>query len=126
MHEDDIQDSAIAYATQLPLAELSYPFSEDVKVFKVMDKIFLLCFKHAHQKIINLKCRPEQSEILRDLYPSIKTGYHMNKQHWISVYAGEKLDVDLIENLVKSSYELVTAQLTRKQKQVLAVYSEIE
>ena len=50
----------------------------------------------------------------------------MNKQHWISVYAGEKLDVDLIEDLVKSSYELVTAQLTRKQKQVLAVYSEIE
>ena len=126
MHEDDIQDSAIAYATQLPLAELSYPFGEDVKVFKVMDKIFLLCFKHAHQTIINLKCRPEQSEILRDLYPSIKTGYHMNKQHWISVYAGEKLDVDLIEDLVKSSYELVTAQLTRKQKQVLAVYSEIE
>ena len=85
----------------------------------------MMSFKHGTQKIINLKCTPEQSEILRDLYPSIHTGYHMNKQHWISIYAGEKIDAPLIEDLIQSSYQLVTNQLSKKQKQVLAVYSEI-
>lgn len=49
----------------------------------------------------------------------------MNKQHWISVYAGEKIDQALVEDLVKTSYQLVTDKLTKKQKQVLTVYSEI-
>ncbi|WP_174493282.1 MmcQ/YjbR family DNA-binding protein [Acinetobacter sp. Marseille-Q1623] len=126
MHEDEIQTLAIQIAAQLPLAELSYPFGEDVRVFKVMNKIFMMSFKHATQKIINLKCTPEQSEILRDLYPSIHTGYHMNKQHWISIYAGEKIDAQLIEDLVKTSYQLVTEQLTKKQKQVLVIHSTIQ
>lgn len=125
MLEDEIQTFAIQIAAQLPLAELSYPFGEDVRVFKVMNKIFMMSFKHATQKIINLKCTPEQSEILRDLYPSIHTGYHMNKQHWISIYAGEKIDAQLIEDLVETSYQLVTEQLTKKQKQVLAIHSAI-
>ncbi|MFW1858348.1 MmcQ/YjbR family DNA-binding protein [Acinetobacter defluvii] len=125
MNEDEIQIYAMRVAAQQPLAELSYPFGEDIHVFKVMDKIFMMSFRHATQKIINLKCNPEQSEILRDLYPSIHTGYHMNKQHWISVYAGEKIDQALVEDLVKTSYQLVTNTLSKKQKQVLAVYSEI-
>ncbi|WP_111861258.1 MmcQ/YjbR family DNA-binding protein [Acinetobacter sp. CFCC 10889] len=125
MNEDEIQTYAMRIAAQKPLAELSYPFGEDIHVFKVMDKIFMMSFKHATQKIVNLKCTPEQSEILRDLYPSIHTGYHMNKQHWISVYAGEKIDVTLIEDLIQTSYQLVTAKLSKKQKQVLAVYAEI-
>lgn len=125
MHADEIQHHALSIASQQVLAELSYPFGEDVKVFKVMDKIFLLSLKHHDKKIINLKCTPEQSEILRDLYPSIKTGYHMNKQHWISIYADEKIDLQLLEDLITASYELVTAKLTKKQKQVLAVYSTL-
>ena len=125
MNEDEIQACAMQMAMQQPLAELNYPFGDDVHVFKVMNKIFMVSFKHGTQKIINLKCTPEQSEILRDLYPSIHTGYHMNKQHWISIYAGEKIDAPLIEDLIQSSYQLVTNQLSKKQKQVLAVYSEI-
>lgn len=125
MTENEIQTCAMNIAAQLPLAELSYPFGEEIHVYKVMDKMFMMSFKHHTQKIINLKCSPEQSEILRDLYPSIHTGYHMNKQHWISVYAGKKIDALLIEDLVKTSYQLVTDKLSKKQKQVLAISSEI-
>lgn len=125
MTENEIQTCATNTAAQLPLAELSHPFGKEIHVYKVMDKIFMMSFKQAKQKIINLKCTPEQSEILRDLYPSIHTGYHMNKQHWISVYAGENIDALLIEDLVKTSYQLVTHKLSKKQKQVLAIYSEL-
>ena len=44
MLEDEIQTLAIQIAAQLPLAELSYPFGEDVRVFKVMNKIFMMSF----------------------------------------------------------------------------------
>ena len=80
MNEDEIQACAMQMAMQQPLAELNYPFGDDVHVFKVMNKIFMMSFKHGTQKIINLKCTPEQSEILRDLYPSLHTDNHINKQ----------------------------------------------
>ncbi|MDQ9021562.1 MmcQ/YjbR family DNA-binding protein [Acinetobacter sichuanensis] len=126
MNESEIQQYAMQIATQQVLAELSYPFGEDIHVFKVMNKIFLLTSTAQGQIFVNLKVQPEQSEILRELYPSIKMGYHMNKRHWISVYAGEKIDAQLIEDLVKTSYQLVTEQLTKKQKQALAIHSTIQ
>ena len=125
MNEDEIQACAMQMAMQQPLAELSYPFGDDVHVFKVMNKIFMMSFKHGTQKIINLKCTPEQSEILRDLYPSIHTGYHMNKRHWISIYAGEQITEELLEDLVQNSYELVVKTFTKVQKQQLAILSQI-
>ena len=77
----------------------------------------MMSFKHGTQKIINLKCTPEQSEILRDLYPSIHTGYHMNKQHWISVFEHDDLDESLVQDLVLNSYELVVSKLKKAERQ---------
>ncbi len=37
--------------------------------------------------IINLKVQPEHGAMLRDFYPYIRTGWHMNKQHWISIFS---------------------------------------
>ena len=59
---------------------------------------------------------------LRDFYPSILTGYHMNKRHWISVYAGDDIDPNLIEDLVKASYELIVSKLNKIQKIQLSAY----
>ncbi len=44
--------------------------------------------------------------MLRDIYPYIHAGWHMNKKHWISIYEDEDLDPDLVIDLVHSSYEL--------------------
>ena len=113
------------YANQLTASECSQPFMPECDVYKVMDKIYLMTFTLNGIPIMNLKVDPTHGEMLRDIYPFIRTGYHMNKQHWISIYAGEKIDAPLIEDLIQSSYQLVTNQLSKKQKQVLAVYSEI-
>ncbi len=126
MNGTEIQKLACETATKLPLAELSYPFGEDIHVFKVLDKVFMLTSTLNEQQFVNLKVDPNESETLRELYPSIHVGYHMNKKHWISVYEGEKIDALLIEDLVKTSYQLVVNKLTKKQKQVLAIYSQIE
>ena len=55
--------------------------------------------------------------MLRDIYPYIRTGWHMNKQHWISVYEDEELDGSLVGDLVLNSYELVVLKLKKVDRQ---------
>ena len=94
------------------------PFGPDTLVFKVMAKVFALCSLNDFQSI-NLKCNPEKAIELREEYPQIKPGYHMNKTHWNTVYV-EGLSEQLLKELVDHSYELVKAKLTQKEKLVLA------
>lgn len=67
----------------------------------------------------NLKCRPEQTENLRDEYEGIKPGYHMNKKHWIRVYLNSDVPDQTIKELVKQSYNIVVASLSKKEKETL-------
>ena len=72
---------------------------------------------HLHgQAAINLKVAPDHGAMLRDIYPYIRSGWHMNKQHWISVYENNELDEPLIEDLVQNSYELVVSKLKKAEK----------
>ena len=73
MTGNDIQQYALRFAKTLAQAELSYPFGEDIPVFKVMNKVFLLTSTLQGQPFINLKVLPENGDMLRDIYPSIHT-----------------------------------------------------
>ncbi|OTG67333.1 MmcQ/YjbR family DNA-binding protein [Acinetobacter silvestris] len=126
MTADEIQKLASEVAKKLPLTEVSYPFGDDIPVFKVMDKMFMLSSSLQGKKFINLKCEPQHSEMLRDIYESIHTGYHMNKRHWISIYEGDQINQDLLTDLVQSSYELVTQKLTKAQKNTLKIATALE
>ncbi|NQY30428.1 MAG: MmcQ/YjbR family DNA-binding protein [Flavobacteriaceae bacterium] len=102
----------------------SFPFDQDVLVFKVLGKIFALTsLKDWEEGIqfINLKCDPEYAIELRTTYESIDPGYHMSKKHWNSVriYKGE-LPYELISQLITQSYDLVVNSLTKKQREVLS------
>ena len=55
--------------------------------------------------------------MLRDIYPYIHAGWHMNKQHWISVFEHDDLDESLVQDLVLNSYELVVSKLKKAERQ---------
>ena len=114
------------YANQLTASECSQPFMPECDVYKVMDKIYLMTFTLNGIPIMNLKVDPTHGEMLRDIYPFIRTGYHMNKRHWISVYEGEQISKELLEDLISTSYELVVKTLTKVQKQALEIHSSIQ
>ena len=107
MQGADIQRIAIEAAERLPAAESSYPFGPAHQVYKVCGKVFLLLTVLRGVPIITLKCQPQQADLHRAIYPSITAGYHMNKQHWITVYPGEALSEGLIQQLVDDSYQQV-------------------
>ena len=115
MDDHSIQKIAIETAINLVAAEHSQPFGFGVDVYKVSDKIFMMAMTYQNEKIVTLKCCPQDSEMLRDIYPSIRPGYHMNKKHWITIYPGKEITMELVQDLVIASYELVISKLPKHQ-----------
>ena len=97
----------------------SFPFDDTTLVVKVGGKIFVL-FNLEGERSINLKCDPDRAIELRESYPAIIPGYHMNKKHWNTVYLDGSLSDDLICRMILDSYLLVLQSLPGK------IRSEIE
>jgi predicted DNA-binding protein (MmcQ/YjbR family) len=84
------------------------PFGEDVVVFKVRQKIFLLLLLDIHPQSINVKCDPERAIDLRERYEAIQPGYHMNKKHWNTVVLDGSIPPREIKAMIDHSYDLVS------------------
>ncbi|TVR41594.1 MAG: MmcQ/YjbR family DNA-binding protein [Bacteroidia bacterium] len=93
----------------------SFPFDRETLCYKVMGKLFALTDVDRFESV-NLKCDPEKLISLRERYPAVGPGYHMNKKHWMTVLMDGSLADSLIMEWIDHSYELVVAGLTRKQK----------
>lgn len=75
---------------------------------------------------LNLKCDPTRAIELREEYPAIQPGYHMNKAHWNTVNMDGSLSRKLIQELTDHSYQLVVDKLPWKLRQELKGHSVIE
>ncbi|MCB0804654.1 MAG: MmcQ/YjbR family DNA-binding protein [Bacteroidales bacterium] len=93
----------------------SMPFGEDTLVFKVMDKMFALTNLKGDLSI-NLKCDPEKAIEIREKFPSVQPGYHMNKKHWNTVHVDGSVDDDMLRDWIIQSYNLVVESFSKKQK----------
>ncbi|EDN6961377.1 MmcQ/YjbR family DNA-binding protein [Salmonella enterica] len=93
-----------------------WPFGPQYDVFKVGGKIFMLFTEHHCRPVVNLKSDPQKSLVNQQIYPSIAPGYHMNKKHWISVYAGEDITVSLLNDLINDSWNLVVDGLPKREQ----------
>jgi len=104
-----------AYVLAKKVAEKSYPFGEDVAVYKVKNKMFALMGSIG----INLKCNPDEAIIYRQMFEAVTPAYHMNKEHWNSVALDDDAPLDLIHKMVDDSYALVVAKLPKKDRERL-------
>ena len=105
------------YCLSKVAVEESLPFGPDTLVFKVMGKVFALTALDKADFHVNLKCDPERSIELRELYPEIIPGYHMNKKHWNTVDFEGSLTASMLKELVDHSYECVLKGFSKKQKE---------
>jgi predicted DNA-binding protein (MmcQ/YjbR family) len=83
-----------------------FPFGEDTLVFKKAGKIFALANLDGELSI-NLKCDPEYAIELREKYPAVKPGYHMNKTHWNTIILDGTIPDKEIFNWIDHSYDLI-------------------
>lgn len=94
-------------------AEESFPFDDEILVFKVLGKIFCLTNINNYE-YINLKCNPEKAIELREFYPEVSAGYHMNKKHWNTVKINGKIPQSTLKEWITDSYNLVVKGLPQK------------
>ena len=94
-----------------------FPFDEDLLVYKVGGKIFVLSPLSNWEKAqptINLKCDPDRAIWLRTEYESIKPGYHMSKIHWNTITINAEVTDKMVFDLISDSYNLVFKSLSKK------------
>lgn len=107
-------ESFRAYCLEKPGVTEDLPFGPDTLVFKVMGKMFALTGLDEAEFRANLKCDPDRAVELREQYPQIRPGWHMNKKHWNTVVFEDGLPERLLRELIDHSYELVASKLPKK------------
>ena len=103
MTEEHIRD----YCMSKPGTTEGFPFGPGVLVFKVNNKIFLLLPLDEHPVNFNVKCDPEMAIELREQYPAVQPGYHMNKKHWNTITVDGSLSTKQLQDFIDHSYSLV-------------------
>ena len=89
-----------------------FPFGDDTLVMKVMGKMFALANLDGPLSL-NLKCDPERAAELRERFPAVRPGYHMDKKHWNTVDMDGSVPLALIKEWIDHSYDLVVAKLPK-------------
>ncbi|WP_076412623.1 MmcQ/YjbR family DNA-binding protein [Shewanella sp. UCD-KL12] len=125
-------ETAKQYLLTKPHTLLDFPFGADVFVFKVKGKMFATLSigkmgKKGGDKDsdkdepvlephwwMNLKCDPDEAAILRDIFPSVIPGYHMNKTLWNTIILDGSIPSGEIERMIDNSFQLVVAKMTKK------------
>jgi predicted DNA-binding protein (MmcQ/YjbR family) len=100
-------------------AEEAFPFGPRTSVFKVAGKMFALSQLGADSLRVSLKCEPELAEALREAYPAVIPGYHLNKRHWNTVIIDGSLPDQIIREMIEDSYDLVVGKLPRAGRRAL-------
>ncbi len=104
------------YCLSLPEVEETFPFGPDTLVFKTNGKVFLLTGLDNPDLSFNVKCNPEHALELRESYPCVQPGYHMNKKHWNTIYVDGSVNDKQLKAWIDHSYELVKPKKNKGKK----------
>ena len=122
------------YLLSKPETSLYYPFGDDVRVFRVKNKMFATIAHGSTAKSakvpteaktyfwMNVKCDPDEAEMLRDIFPAIIPGYHMNKATWNTIILDGSIPQGEIERMMDNSYLLVVSKMTKKDQASILVH----
>ena len=102
-------ESLREYCLSKPAAEETLPFGPDTLVYKVSGKVFLLTGLDSEQLRFNVKCDPDKAIELREEFPCVLPGYHMNKKHWNTIVVDGSVSSKQLKEWVDWSYGLVIA-----------------
>jgi predicted DNA-binding protein (MmcQ/YjbR family) len=102
-----------------------FPFGPEHSVFKVAGKMFALSALDRTPLEVSVKCEPELAVELRNSYPAIRPGYHLNKRHWNTITLDGSLPDELVRDLIEDSYDLVVSALPKRVHKQLGWPSDV-
>lgn len=101
------------YCLSMPGATEDFPFDESTLAFRVGGRIFAMIDLERTEWFV-LKCAPDRAIELREQHTEIAPAWHMNKRHWNQLNLYGYLSDELINSLIRHSYELVWQKLPKK------------
>jgi predicted DNA-binding protein (MmcQ/YjbR family) len=104
------------YCLSKPDVEETLPFGPDTLVYKVNGKVFLLTGLDSADFRFNVKCDPDKALELREEFPCVLPGFHMNKKHWNTIVVDGSVSSRQLKEWIDHSYDLVTAKPKSKKK----------
>ena len=104
------KEEIIKYCLTLENTYKDCPFSDDFESVTMKHcknkKWFALLMNVNNKLYLNVKTDPNYSDILRNTYDYIIPAYHMNKEHWNTIIIDEKVDEDLVKELIEQNMVL--------------------
>ena len=122
------KDELIRYVADRFSTDPEYPWADENYIFRHRNnrKWFAVGMRIAYRRlhtdqdgdvdIVDVKCGP----LLMDAYrkqPGVLQGYHMNKDHWITILLDGSADDALVQELFEISYDLTDAKPRRKKSE---------
>lgn len=103
------------YCLSLPHAVECMPFDDETLVFKVGGKMFCLVNLKGDLSM-NLKCDPDEAIEIRETFPAVTPGWHMNKNLWNTVSIDGSVSDSMLKVWIFESYKLVVAKLSKAER----------
>ena len=115
------------YLLSLPGAEKDYKPEWQWFRYMVRGRLFAaVCSPDAKHRtygghdLVNLKCDPAESELLRAQYPEILPGFYTDKRTWIAALLDGALPDEVLRDLCAKSHRLVLEKLPKYvQREIL-------
>lgn len=120
------RDELIRYVTERFSADPEYPWDDDNFIFRHQSnrKWFAVAMRVPYRRlgvdrdgvadIVDTKCGPLLMGAYRGL-PGILPGYHMNKEHWLTILLDGTAQDDTIRELFEISFDLTKRIPKRKR-----------
>jgi predicted DNA-binding protein (MmcQ/YjbR family) len=102
------------YCLAKPGTEETLPFGPDTLVYKAGGKVFLLVGLESEELRFNVKCDPDKAIELREQFPCVLPGYHMNKKHWNTIVVDGSVSSKQLKEWIDHSYTLIIDSLSKK------------
>ena len=115
----DLREDLRRRLATMPGAVEEYPFTLEVRVFKVGGKMFALTDLSGDPVRVTLKGSPEDNEADRAEYLAVRPGWHMNKRHWNTVILDGSIPGDVLTEMIQASYAHVVHGLPRAARLAL-------
>lgn len=102
------QQELIAHCLTYPGSAADYPFGDDHCVIRHSGskKWFALTVTLEGRLCVNLKCEPQEADFLRQVYRDCRPGWHMNKQHWNTIFLDGDVPEEELFRMIGESYRL--------------------
>lgn len=112
------RQDAISACLAFPASYEDYPFGEEWTVMRHTGnkKMFAAIFERQGRVWINVKAEPMWADVWKQGFSAVVPGFHMNKQHWISIILDGTMDDADIIHLIGDSYDLTKGKQKNKEE----------